>query len=175
MLGVAILSLSLTALAQMPSAPAWHVDVGGIVLREGWDLNGGTEWLAGATVGVDHAVWRGVALRAEAVALRVVQQREDAWLRGFTLGTRMRWGRGRTRPFADVSVGLSHSTTSVPPTGTRFNYLAVIGFGIERHTGPVILGVTGRWLHASNNGRDGRHLNPDVQSLGALISVGWEH
>ena len=107
--------------------------------------------------------------------LRVTQEVEDAWLGGFTLGTRTRLGTGTTRPLVDVAVGLSRSTAAVPPNGTRFNYLAVIGAGVERRSGKMTLSVTGRWLHASNNGREGRHLNPDIQSLGALVSVGWEH
>jgi hypothetical protein len=75
----------------------------------------------------------------------------------------------------DVAVGVSQSTKDVPPGGTRFNYLALIGAGAERRLGPVNLGVTGRWTHVSNNGREGRHRNPDIQSLGALVSIGWEH
>jgi hypothetical protein len=158
-----------------PTVDAFRVDVGVLVLREAWDRNGSTETLAGLAAGVDRRIWRVVALRGEVIALRVLQDRQDAWLGGFTLGTRMRWGGNQWRPFVDVGVGLANATERVPPTGTRFNYLAVIGGGMDRRVGPLILAVTGRWLHASNNGREGRHLNPDIQALGALVSVGWEH
>lgn len=165
MLSAAILSLSL----------GWHVDLGATFLREAWDLNRSIETLSGVVGGVDRTVGRGVAVRSEVMMLRVTQEVEDAWLGGFTLGTRTRLGTGTTRPLVDVAVGLSRSTAAVPPNGTRFNYLAVIGAGVERRSGKMTLSVTGRWLHASNNGREGRHLNPDIQSLGALVSVGWEH
>lgn len=146
-----------------------------MVLREVWDFNGATEALGGVVAGVDRRAWRGVALRGEVMALRVWQDSGDAWLRGFTVGTRIRWNARRTRPLLDVAVGLSHATRPVPVGGTQFNYLAVIGAGIERPVGATMVGVTGRWVHASNNGREGRHLNPDIQSLGVLVSVGWEH
>ena len=161
------------AVAARPTA--WRVDAGAGVFREAWDFNRGTESLVGVFVGLDHEVWRGVAIRGEVMALRVVQERQDAWLRGWTLGTRMRWGSRALRPFVDVAIGISDATTPVPPDGTPFNYLALIGAGFERRIGPTGATVTGRWLHASNNGREGRHLNPDIQSLGAILSVGWEH
>jgi hypothetical protein len=145
-----------------------------VLLREAWDSNRSTETLVGLIVGADRRIWRGVAIRGELLALRIVQEADDAWLGGFTAGTRMRW-LSRARPFIDIAVGVAQATTPVPPEGTRFNYLAVIGAGVERSIGPALVSVTGRWVHASNNGRDGRHLNPDIQSLGAVVSVGWEH
>jgi hypothetical protein len=163
MLNAAILSLLL----------AWHVDVSATFLPEVWDINESRESLAGLAAGIDRRVWRGVAVRGEILALRVFQRPEHAWLGGFTLGTRMRWETRRTRPFVDVGVGLSNSTVPVPSRGTRFNYLALVGAGVELPAGPALISVTGRWLHASNNGRAGRHLNPDIQALGALVGVGW--
>jgi hypothetical protein len=107
--------------------------------------------------------------------LRVWQSRETAWLGGFTMGTRMRFAQGPTRPFVDVAVGMAQATRAVPPGGTPFNYLAIVGAGVERRVGGVVVGVTGRWFHASNNGRKGRQRNPDIQSLGVVLGVGWEH
>jgi hypothetical protein len=177
MLSAAILlgALGLSAVAPAGAEAEWRVDVGVTVLREAWDFNGATETLGGVVGGTDRRVWRGVAVRGELVALRVWQRSGDAWLRGFTLGTRMRWGGGAVRPLLDVAVGMSNATGEVPAGGTRFNYLAVIGGGVERAVGATRVVVTGRWLHASNNGREGRHLNPDIQSLGVLVGVGWEH
>lgn len=162
--------MALLVLAQSPEV--WHVDLSASIFREAWDENERTEWLAGVGAGVDRQVWRALALRAELVALRV-QQARVAWLRGFTVGTRARWRRARVQPIADVAVGLSHSTEEVPLRGTRFNYLAVIGAGIETAVGRQRVSLTGRWLHVSNNGREGRDRNPDIQSLGLVVGLGW--
>jgi hypothetical protein len=87
----------------------------------------------------------------------------------------MRWGQPGFRPVVDVAVGLSSATRPVPPGGTASNYLATIGAGVEVPVRPAVVTVTARWLHASNNGREGRGRNPDLQSLGAIVSVGWEY
>lgn len=160
--------------AQSPRG-AWHIDLAGSVFAEAWDLNESTESLSGAIVGVDRHIWRAIAVRGEALLVRVAQRGDDAWLRGVTGGTRIRWTRARVRPVIDVAVGVSNSTMRVPLRGTRFNYLAVIGSGIETQLRSVVLTVTGRWLHASNNGREGRGRNPDIQALGVVIGVGWSH
>jgi hypothetical protein len=194
MLSVAILSCALGLAAAAPGAPgaqgaqgaqgasgapgaqgAWRVDVGVTGLREAWDLNESTESLAGVVAGVDRRVWRGAAVRGELLALRVIQDPEGTWLRGFTVGTRMRWGQGSLRPLVDLAVGLSSATQPVPARGTTFNYLAAVGAGVELPLRRARLTVTARWLHASNNGREGRHRNPDIQSLGGVVSVGWEY
>ena len=47
--------------------------------------------------------------------------------------------------------------------------------GVEMPVRLAIVTVTARWLHASNNGRESRQRNPDIQSLGAVVSVGWEY
>ena len=151
--------------------------MGAAALREAWDFNQSTESLAGAVVGVDRRVWRGLSVRGELLALRVMQDDEDGWLRGFTIGTRLRSRNGSVRPtpVVDVAVGLSRATRPVPPEGTSFNYLAAIGAGVEMPFRASVVTVTGRWFHASNNGREGRHRNPDIQSLGVVVSVGWEY
>jgi len=153
-------------------APEWNFDVNTALFREAWDENEQIEWLAGVGAAVDRRVWRGLALRGELLALRV-QQARVAWLRGFTVGTRARWHRSRVQPIADVAVGLSHSTAEVPVRGTRSNYLAVIGAGAETAVGQHRVSITGRWLHLSNNGREGRQRNPDIQSLGVVVGLGW--
>jgi hypothetical protein len=51
----------------------------------------------------------------------------------------------------------------------------VIGSGIETQMRGALVTVTGRWLHASNNGREGRGRNPDVQALGVVIGVALKH
>lgn len=108
------------------------------------------------------------------MALRVTQRTAPAWLRGVLVGTRVRWGRGAAQPFIDVGVGLSDATQPVPPGGTRFNYLAVIGAGVAVPRRGATWSAGGRWWHASNNGREGRSRNPDIQALGLMVGVGWE-
>lgn len=161
--------------AEASAQGTWHIDVGVAAFREAWDFNESTESLGGVVAGVDRRVWKGLSLRGELLALRVMQEADDAWLLGFTVGTRIRWGQERVRRVMDVAVGVSDATRPVPPRGTSFNYLAVIGAGVETPLRSAVVSVTGRWLHASNNGREGRHRNPDIQSVGAVVSVGWEY
>jgi hypothetical protein len=151
----------------------WHFDTSAAVFGEAWDRNEASESLAGLVVGADRHLWRWFTFRGEAVLLRVWQRDEDAWLRGFTIGTRARGTQPGLRPLVDIAVGLSDATRPVPIRGTEFNYLAQIGAGAEIPMGRVLLIVTGRWFHISNSGREGRHLNPDIQAIGALVGVGW--
>jgi Lipid A 3-O-deacylase (PagL) len=151
----------------------WHIDVGGSALAEAWNFNEASESLAGPLVGVDRRVWSGLALRFEGLLMHVEQAGQDAWLRGFTIGTRTRWIRSFGRPYVDVAVGLSHATADTPPRGTAFNYLFVSGGGIELPAGAVSLELGARLLHVSNNGREGRHRNPDIESLGVVLAIGW--
>jgi hypothetical protein len=154
---------------------SWHIDVGGTALVEVWDLNAQREVLAGAIGGVERRVWQTLRLRVEGWLLRGFQEADDAWSAGFTIGPRWRWGAGAFRPFAELGVGLSQSTEPVPPGGTRFNYVAQTGGGIQVTFGDAQLDVGARWLHLSNNGREGRDRNPDIQSLGTVVAIGWSH
>jgi hypothetical protein len=154
-------------------ASAWHVDAGAAVLVEAWDRNESGEALAGMVVGVDRRLWRDIAVRAEALTVHVEQAGADAWLRGLTVGGRARWPRSFGRPFVDLAFGWSDATRETPPRGTTFNYLIASGAGIELPAGAVSLELGARWLHVSNNGRQGAHRNPDIQSLGLVIAIGW--
>jgi hypothetical protein len=151
----------------------WQFDLAWTLLREAWDENESTEWLSGGIAGVDRRVWRAIAIRGEVLALRVFQAGDNAWLWGVTAGPRVRWKGRALSPIVDVAGGVSDATRPVPPRGTSFNYVAVIGAGIEMPLASPLLTVTGRWLHVSNSGREGSHRNPDIQSLGVVFSVGW--
>ena len=152
--------------------PRWHVDGGVTGLVEAWDENDTRESLAGVTIGMDWRAWKGLAVRAEGLIVRVKQAGRDGWLRGFTVGTRTRWRRHRASPFVELAVGLSDSTTPVPPRGTAFNFLIIAGGGLEIPLGRFALALGPRWLHVSNNGRQGNHRNPDIQSLGLMVGIG---
>jgi hypothetical protein len=173
---LAILSLiAISGRTAAAQTSEWRVDVSVMALPEAWDYNEARESLTGAAIGIDRHVWGPLAVRAEAVVLRVAQEGGDGWLRGVTLGMRARWSRARVAPFLDVAVGPSTATIAVPIRGTTFNYLAVVGGGIEFPVRGIQMGVSARWLHVSNNGREGRHRNPDIQTLGAVVGVGWKN
>jgi hypothetical protein len=155
-------------------AADWQIGGGAVVLAEAWNYNEAKESLAGVVVGVDRRLSRRMSARVEGLAVRVQQTGRDAWLRGFTLGTRARWTRPRWRPFVELAVGLSDSTAVVPVRGTAFNYLLVTGGGGAVSVGDLTLELGARWLHISNNGREGNDRNPDIQSLGLVVAVVWE-
>lgn len=166
----------MSAGSAVPAAqtPDWHVDAGATLLREAWDHNEAKEGLVGALVGIDRRLWRAITVRVEGTALRVSQQPEPAWMSGVTIGTRFRAASSRRRPFADLAVGLSAATDEVPPRGTASNYLIVAGAGLGLPVGRRSMDVSARWFHVSNNGKSGRHRNPDIQALGVVITIGWE-
>jgi hypothetical protein len=156
-------------------APAWRGDIDAVILSEAWDYNLSREVVAGLVSGVDRRAWRALHVRAEGSLLRVAQRGADAWLTGATLGVRARWRRSGPRAFADLAGGISRATLRVPPQGTAFNFLLVSGVGVAIPMGGVWLDIGARYLHISNNGREGHDRNPDVQSLGVLLAVGFGH
>lgn len=153
----------------------WQVDVGAITLVEAWDLNEQRESLTGVVAGLERRVWRTLGLRGEGWILRAFQDGDDAWVAGFGIGPRWRWGTGNVRPFVDLGAGLSHATAMVPPRGTKFNFVAQAGGGVQVGLGRVRVDLGARWLHLSNNGREGRASNPDIQALGAVVAIGWSY
>ena len=169
---VALLVLSPSILAAQASS--WQVDIAGAALVEAWEFNESKESLAGLVLGAEGRLWKGLRVRFEGVLLHVNQVGTDGWLRGLTIGTRTRWDAPRIKPFVDVAVGASEATVDIPARGTRMNFLALAGLGIHVPIQKrLTLDIGGRWFHVSNNGREGRHRNPDIQSLGAVIAIGW--
>ena len=143
---------------------------------EAWDFNENMESMVGLAMGVDRSIWKAMGVRAEGILVHVQQRGTDGWLRGFTVGSRTRWGGSRIKPFVDVAVGLSHATARIPVRGTAANFLALAGGGVQMPvTGRLSLDASARWLHLSNNGREGRDKNPDIQALGAVIAIGWAY
>ena len=166
--------LMLGAVSMDAQSRTWQVDAGMMTVVEAWDYNEAKESLVGAAAGLDRALWRALRVRLEGQLLRVKQSGSDALLRGITLGARASWKMFNVMPFAELAGGISNSTRQVPPRGTAINLLVVAGGGLQiplRHQLSVDFGA--RWFHISNNGREGRHLNPDIQALGSSIAIGW--
>jgi hypothetical protein len=176
-----VLIILLVAAPAYAQAPRWTVDVTPASYVEAWELNDSVEHLTGIQAGIDRRVWRSVAVRAEGLLLHVHQAGDDTWLRGASLGMRARRpfgvAQGRrvrvTELFLDVAGGWAGAAKRVPPTGTRYNYLALIGGGVEAPLAGLKLALGIRWLHISNGGREGRFANPDIQSLGASVGLGY--
>lgn len=140
-------------------------------LGEAWNLNDGREWLLDGTA----AVWWTFADR-----LTVVNELHVAWVsqaapraalvQGFS--PQLRWAAHRSERwaiFVQLGPGLSWSDTAVPPRGTRFNYLLLAGSGVSHRLTRQCHAVAAfRWLHISNNGREGRGRNPDIEALGGF-------
>jgi hypothetical protein len=164
-----VVASGMTAVAQTPT---WHASAGATALVESWDYNESREALTGLVVGIDRHVWRALAMRVEGTVLHIAQDTPDAWLRGGTIGARARWSRSFGHPFIDIAVGLSHSTRDIPVRGTASNFLILAGAGVEVPFRAISLELAARWLHVSNNGRAGRHRNPDIQALGAVVAIG---
>ena len=173
LLACTLVSLSGTALSAQ--GRCWNVDLAATALVEAWDQNEHREALGGIIAGIDRPAWRGLALRGEALVARVRQRGNDAALGGITVGTRLRWRAGGTRPFLDVGVGFAKASARIPVRGTTSNYVALAGGGIEVPLQRVSAALGARWLHLSNNGRAGRDRNPDIQALGFIVAVGWSY
>lgn len=164
--------MAVPAGATRAQEPPRRFDVGGTALSEAWDYNLSREIMAGLVGGVDLQVWRALHVRAEGSLLHVAQRGDDAWVGGATLGLRTRWRGAGQRWFADLAGGVSQATRRVPPRGTAFNFLLAAGVGVTIPVGGWWLDVGARYLHLSNNGREGHDRNPDIQSLGVVLAVG---
>jgi hypothetical protein len=150
------------------------VELGLGLLREAWDLNRGREWLADGTLSFWWAFVNRATLVVEVHATRVFQQpNRDAFVTGLTPVVRFQvLDKESLDLFTEIGVGAAWSDTVVPPRGTRFNYVGLAGLGVSRRLGRQTHAIVGfRLLHLSNNGREGRDRNPDIQALGGYGAV----
>jgi lipid A 3-O-deacylase PagL len=173
---------SLTSAQTRPIGPFTRgtigVELDAGAMREMWSVNESREHLAGGTLAIWWAFKDGATLVAAFDATMVFQATpRRAFVNG--LSPILRW-RLVDRPswslFGEIGGGISWSDTSVPPRGTRLNYLGQIGGGIMRPLSThahFIAAVRG--THISNNDRDGRRHNPDIEALGgyAGIAIGF--
>ena len=140
-----------------------------------WNLNGNREVLADGTAAMWGAIGRGFCLGVEFSHLRIFQPTPGAFVQG--LSPLLRWrfvDRERWGMFADFGPGISWSDLPTPPRGTKFNYLFQGSAGVMRRVGGnshALFGV--RFLHLSNNHREGREHNPDLEMLGPFAGFAF--
>ena len=150
------------------------VEFAGTVAPEAWNLNGSHEWIVDGTFSVWWAYADGKSLVVEFHAAPVFQDRPRmAFVNAITPIARCRiLDRGRSTMFVEFGVGVSWSDTTVPPRGTRFNYLSVTSLGMTRRLTRQAHAVASvRWLHLSNASREGRNRNPDIEAVGGYVGV----
>jgi hypothetical protein len=152
------------------------VEFGGALMIEAWNLNDRREWLADGSAAVFWSFTRRATLLVEFHATRIAQvSSRNAFVNG--LVPQVRWRLfdipGGTL-FGEFGPGISWSDTRTPPRGTAFNYLIQGTVGVTRRIGSRSHLVTGfRWLHISNNSREGRARNPDIEALGAYGALSF--
>jgi hypothetical protein len=155
------------------SRGAWHFEADASASLELWNYNASHEELYGLTQAVTYGVGDGFAIRGAQRFLYVSQRGQDGVLLGLTIGVRRRIGRpGRVTGFLQGDLGISYTAIAAPPSGTRFNYLAIGGGGVTIRTSPRIHLVTTMLLtHISNGGIAGSDRNPDIEALGVTVGL----
>jgi hypothetical protein len=155
------------------SRRGWHLELSYHLAAETWNYNVSREEMHGIIAGLTYGLREGLALTARAPLYYVNQRGVDGFLLGATAGVRGRIFRYRRASFfLEVDVGISESDTTVPPRGTRFNYLALGGGGATIRLRPGVHLLTAmRWVHVSNGGLAGRDRNPDIEAVGPQLGV----
>ena len=168
------------AIAQPPGMPdtpfsrrGWHLELSYHAAAETWNYNVSREEMHGINAGLTYGLREGLALTVRAPLYFVDQRGIDAFLFGVTGGVRGRIYQYRSVAFfLEVDVGISESDRTVPPGGTRFNYLAMGGGGATVRLRPGLhLLAAMRWTHVSNGGVAGRDRNPDIEAVGPQLGV----
>jgi hypothetical protein len=142
-------------------------------LVEIWNLNGHREPMLEVSASFWGAVRDGFMVGVEFQHGFVFQHTPGAFVQG--ISPLIRW-RFVDQPnwdwFIEAGPGVSWSDLQTPPRGTKFNYLFQAGAGAVRQVGRsqnVVLAY--RFLHLSNNHREGREHNPDLEMMG--LYIGW--
>jgi hypothetical protein len=148
------------------------VEFAGLVAPEAWNMNGSHEWFFDGSFSVWWSFTDGLTLVAELHAAPVTQARpRTAFITAFSTMTRIRiLDRGRTAMFVDGGAGVAWSDTTVPPRGTRFNFLIITSIGVTRQLTRQTTAVASlRLVHLSNANRAGPQRNPDIEALGGYF------
>lgn len=155
----------------------WHLELGGHGALETWNYNISHEEMVSIRTGLTYGLRDGLLLTVAWPLYYVDQRGVDGYLLGATCGIRGRvYRRGKLAAFLEIEFGISEADTSVPPRGTRFNYLALGGAGATIRLRPGFHLLAGlKWVHVSNNGLAGRDRNPDIEAVGphAALLIGF--
>ena len=142
-------------------------------LIEIWNLNGHREPMGQLTASFWGAVSDRFNLGVEFQHDFVIQHTPGAFVQGIL--PLIRWRFADTPAwdwFVEAGPGVSWSDLDTPPRGTRFNYLFQAGAGaMRRMARSQQLVLAYRFLHLSNNHREGRERNPDLEMMG--VYLGW--
>lgn len=149
------------------------IEAGIAPLVEVWNLNGAREAMLDGSVSFWGALGSRVAIGIEFKAAFVYQDTPGAFVQGISPLVRWKFNDNPVWDwFLEAGPGVSWSDLETPPRGTKFNYLLQAGAGVIRKTGSsqhVVLEY--RFLHLSNNGRQGTIRNPDLEMMG--VYAGW--
>lgn len=140
---------------------------------EAWNYNPSHEELFGLTQGVSYGLKDGLALTARQRLFYVSQRRNDSRVLALTAGLRGRVYRRRNASlFLQFDMGISDAAVAAPPGGTRFNYLAIGGFGATLRLNRRLHAIaTLDVIHLSNAGIAGHDRNPDIEAIGPSIGL----
>lgn len=149
------------------------IEIAAAPLLEIWNLNGHREPVLDGSASFWGAVSGRVALGIEFHNMYVWQHPTHAFVQGISPLVRIRLKDNPTWDwYFEAGPGVSWSDVTSPPHGTKFNYLFQFGTGVLRRTGDTHhLVLAYRFLHLSNNGREGKIRNPDFETMG--MYVGW--
>src|SRR4029453_11023611 len=171
---VALALLTAAPRAAQPAADApfarhaTSLEFGAAVMQEAWNYNEAHEWLIEGSGSMWWAFKKGLAVGIEWQHVRVFQATPNAWVQGFSPLLRWRFvERPAWNTYVEVGPGISWSDRPAAPRGTVFNYLFQSEAGVMRRLTPSTHAVVAfRFLHISNNGREGLDHNPDIEALG---------
>lgn len=163
--------------SEPPAAPfarhATSIELSTAVMQEAWNYNEAHEWLFEGSGSMWWAFKKGFAVGIEWQHVRVFQRTPDAWVQGFSPLFRWRYVERPTwNAFVEVGPGISWSDRATPPRGTLFNYLFQGEAGVMKQLTRSTHAVGAfRFLHLSNNGREGLDRNPDIEALGLRAGI----
>lgn len=149
------------------------IEVGFAPMLEIWNINEAHEEVIEGTAAFWGAVANRVAIGVEFHHAWVLQDEPGAFVQGLSPLVRVKLtNRPRWNWYLETGPGVSWSDLTTPVRGTKFNYLFQAGTGFMRRVGSGShLMIAYRFWHLSNNGREGKIHNPDLEMMG--LYTGW--
>ena len=175
-LGAALLLAALPAAAQERDPfqrGSVGLEVGVSPMLEVWNINEEHEEVIEGTAAFWGAIASRVAVGIEFHNAWILQEAPGAFVQGISPLVRVKLtNRPTWNWYAETGPGVSWSDLETPIRGTKFNYLFQAGTGVMRRMGGSSrLLIAYRFFHLSNNGREGKIHNPDLEMMG--IYTGW--